>query len=472
MNAWRINIGSMMRSCGWRAGADTLNAAIPSVLGSLPSPGRPLDTETRAAMEPRFAHDFGNVRVHTDSEAAASARSIHAQAYTVGSNVVFGQGEFRPRTDEGQSLIAHELAHVVQNDAASTIEPRMSQDGEPSEQAAHQVAQFTPSAQRSAGLAAQLSVPALQRQPADTAAPDFRLRPSPWFQRSMGQLVIEGFVTGQSSLSDDQRGQITMHAATLRSLLEMEPGGRVTITGHGDAVGTETRNQELGLARAEAVRAVLVEAGVPVDRIDVDSAGESDPAVRSPGAEPRNRRAVIGFSPALRLPGFGGPGLRPPSLTPEPTPDLRLHRDPVPGPSITVPHPGPQPQLPPWFWRPIPPPPPRTARGLREFFERDPLLRMLPQPFRNWALSGLESAPEAIAGVIADQVPLEGEQKEAAAATLRALARYMQGRTWSPPPSRDPRFDMPPAQPFPSVPGQTIVPLPSIPLDPYFRPQF
>ena len=453
MNAWRISIGSMMRSYRWRAGADTSSAAVPGALGSLPSPGRPLDTETRAAMEPRFAHDFGNVRVHTDSEAAASARSIHARAYTVGSNVVFGQGEFRPRTDEGQSLIAHELAHVMQNDTASTIEPRMSQDGEPSEQAAHQVAQFTPSAQRPAGLAAQSSVPALQRQPADTAAPDFRLRPSPWFMRSMGRLSIDGFVTGQSSLSDDQRGQIAAHAATLRNLLEMEPGGRVTITGHGDAVGTETRNQELGVARAEAVRAVLVEAGVPADRIDVDSSGESDPAVASPGAEPRNRRAVIGFSPALRLPGFGGPGLRPPSLTPEPTPDLRLHRDPG-RPPPYVPRP---PTL-----DPIPAPPSdRSPRGLRDFFERDPLLRMLPQPFRDWALGGLEKAPEGIAGIIADQIPLEGEQKEAIAATLRALALFMQGRRWSPPPSRDPRFDMPPARPFPSVPGQTIIPGPT-----------
>jgi hypothetical protein len=139
-----------------------------------------------------------------------------------------------------------------------------------------------------------------------------------------------------------------------------------------------------------------------------------------------------------------------------------VHRDPAERPPIPAPHPSPGPQLPPWFWRPIPPPPTRSASGLREFFERDPLLRLLPQPFRNWALGALENTPEHVAGIVADAIPLEGEPKEAAAATLRALARYMQGQRWSPPPNRDPRFDMPPARPFPSVPGETIIPGPTI----------
>ena len=450
-------------------------SAIPSAFHRRPSSGAPLDAATRATMEPRFAYDFSNVRVHTGSDAASSAQSIGARAYTVGSDVVFGPGQFRPDAEDGRGLIAHELAHVVHNDAASAMEPRISRQDEPSERAANVMARAAlAGVQRSGAPPGPSSVPALQRQRSDLTPPDLMLRRSPWFLRSMGRLVIDGFVTGQSSLSEDQRGQIAVHGATLRNLLEMEPGGRITVTGHGDAVGTETCNQELGLARAEAVRVALVDAGVPPERIDIDSAGESDPAVASPSAEARNRRAVIGFSPALRVPGFGGPGLQLPSLTPRPTPDrrptpdLRLHRDPM-APITPIGTPSP---LPPWSWRPIPPAPPRTSDGLRDFFERDPLLRLLPQPFRNWALSGLERTPEAIASVIADQVPLEGEAKEAAAATLRALARHMMGQSWSPPPNRDPRFDMPPAQPFPSVPGQTIIPLPGIPLDPNFKPKF
>lgn len=65
-------------------------------------------------MESRFGHDFGSVRVHTDSRASASARAVGASAYTVGRDVVFGAGRYAPRTETGRGLLAHELAHVVQ----------------------------------------------------------------------------------------------------------------------------------------------------------------------------------------------------------------------------------------------------------------------------------------------------------------------------------------------------------------------
>ena len=89
-------------------------AAPPSVHETLRAPGQPLDGGARAFMESRFGHDFGGVRVHTGSGAAASARAVGAQAYTVGQNVVFGEGRYAPGTDDGKRLIAHELAHVVQ----------------------------------------------------------------------------------------------------------------------------------------------------------------------------------------------------------------------------------------------------------------------------------------------------------------------------------------------------------------------
>ena len=76
--------------------------------------GQPLDFSTRAFMEHRFGHDFGNVRVHSDARAAASARSINARAYTVGHDIVFGAGAFAPDGPSGRRLLAHELAHVVQ----------------------------------------------------------------------------------------------------------------------------------------------------------------------------------------------------------------------------------------------------------------------------------------------------------------------------------------------------------------------
>jgi hypothetical protein len=80
----------------------------------LHSSGQPLNAGMRAFMEPRFGHDFSQVRVHTDTKAAESAQAVNALAYTVGREMVFGAGQYAPGTDAGRRLIAHEMAHVVQ----------------------------------------------------------------------------------------------------------------------------------------------------------------------------------------------------------------------------------------------------------------------------------------------------------------------------------------------------------------------
>ena len=89
-------------------------AVHPVVHEVLRSAGQPLNPATRAFMEPRFGHDFSQVRVHSDSKAAESARDLNANAYTVGSHIVFGAGQFLPETEAGQQLLSHELTHVVQ----------------------------------------------------------------------------------------------------------------------------------------------------------------------------------------------------------------------------------------------------------------------------------------------------------------------------------------------------------------------
>jgi hypothetical protein len=93
----------------------------PIVQEVLSSPGQPLDAETRAFFEPRFGHDFGNVRVHTDAKAAESARAVNALAYTVGRDVVFGRYNNDVRSSATRSLVAHELAHVVQQSRSSNV---------------------------------------------------------------------------------------------------------------------------------------------------------------------------------------------------------------------------------------------------------------------------------------------------------------------------------------------------------------
>ena len=89
-----------------------------SVERVLRSEGRPLDTRARAFFEPRFGRSFEDVRVHTDRAAQESARSIQAHAYAAGEHLVFDAGQFAPDTDAGKRLLAHELTHVVQQEAS------------------------------------------------------------------------------------------------------------------------------------------------------------------------------------------------------------------------------------------------------------------------------------------------------------------------------------------------------------------
>ncbi len=80
----------------------------------LRQPGQPLDPDTRVFMETRLGADLSPVRVHTDARAAESAQAVNAVAYTVGTNVVFGPGQYRPGSFAGRMLLAHELVHVLQ----------------------------------------------------------------------------------------------------------------------------------------------------------------------------------------------------------------------------------------------------------------------------------------------------------------------------------------------------------------------
>ena len=104
------------------AGKKTQSAGA-SVERVLASAGRPLDLALRDEMEQRFGHDFSQVRVHSDQAADQSAREVDAHAYTVGQDIVFAASQFAPGTLDGRRLIAHELAHVVQQRAGRVLPP-------------------------------------------------------------------------------------------------------------------------------------------------------------------------------------------------------------------------------------------------------------------------------------------------------------------------------------------------------------
>jgi hypothetical protein len=153
---------------GWATDQSEVMEVPPIVYEVLQSPGQPLDPDTRTLMETRFsqagqtvhqiaptiaksdlvigaaddryereadrvaeivmqspkvdlpgnsfrgAYNFKQVRIHTGPQAVASARAVNASAYTVGSNIVFGEGHYPPTTTTGQRLLAHELVHAIQ----------------------------------------------------------------------------------------------------------------------------------------------------------------------------------------------------------------------------------------------------------------------------------------------------------------------------------------------------------------------
>ncbi|WP_157202532.1 DUF4157 domain-containing protein [Calidithermus chliarophilus] len=153
---------------------------VPAVVHEvLSSPGEPLEPATRRLMEPRFGHDFGRVRVHADACAARSAEAVEARAYAAGPHLVFGPGEYAPRTPRGRALLAHELTHVVQQRAVGAHAASSLRLGDPSHPA-----------EREAGhLEAQ---PVLRRAPkkAKTWAGEFVADPYDANYREVGSVVV------------------------------------------------------------------------------------------------------------------------------------------------------------------------------------------------------------------------------------------------------------------------------------------
>ncbi|MGH6612692.1 DUF4157 domain-containing protein [Sphingomonas sp.] len=121
--------------------SDGDGSALRAVESVIATPGRPLPNAVRGDMEQGFGRDFSQVRVHDSPRAAASAEGIGAHAYTVGNHIAFNQGQFRPDTSSGRFLLAHELAHTVQQAGAPSARPdRISRPADRHEGEAHRAA--------------------------------------------------------------------------------------------------------------------------------------------------------------------------------------------------------------------------------------------------------------------------------------------------------------------------------------------
>lgn len=167
--------GGILQRKSINAGVETQDdfAVPPIVHEVVRSTGRPLDPATRSFMEPRFGHDFSRISIHSDKRAAESAQTVNALAYTVGRHVVFGEGQYQLASAEGRHLLAHELAHTIQQENQRSSIPQLLAIGtvnDPSEAQADALADQVVSSSPIMATASTLtrnqsSAPILQRQP-------------------------------------------------------------------------------------------------------------------------------------------------------------------------------------------------------------------------------------------------------------------------------------------------------------------
>lgn len=336
--------------------ADTLgNRTGPVPLGVARPAGAALDAATRTSMEPRFGHDFGAVRVHADARAAEAADRAGARAYTIGSDVVFGAGEYQPQSEPGRRLIAHELAHVVQQarggdtpDAerrAETAAGRIAHGGDISPAALGGApvslqAQSKPASQPKEPAsepkepASQPAEPSSQTKDAGAGKP-----PDIGHKETIGK-TLDSFALDSAALTETHTKDIDALAFSIALHAGMLANPRVTIaiSGHTDTSGPDKHNLGLGQDRADAVKGALDKALAGQKLKAGTIAGETSTSfgetkLRIPTKdgvkEPRNRRVEIEVTIEALLPPPPTPKIDltvPPDIVDRPPPGPR--RDP------------------------------------------------------------------------------------------------------------------------------------------------
>jgi outer membrane protein OmpA-like peptidoglycan-associated protein len=258
------------------------------------SGGHPLAAGVRKKMEAGFGHDFAAVRVHADDESAAKARQMGAQAFTVGTDVHFAAGHYRPQSEQGRSLLAHELAHVAQQaQGGAGTQPEQQVDA-----AAARVMQGETVSPGLLGGAPR----SVQMKPDDPASASAEEKPAAdpgtWSKN------LDEFAHNSPALTGEHRKDIDALAAEIAARVGLVAGAKATITisGNTDTSGDERYNEGLGLKRANAAKVALEAAlrkkkvgGERIAGIGTESAGEKRLAKDTPDdtKEPLNRRVEI-----------------------------------------------------------------------------------------------------------------------------------------------------------------------------------
>lgn len=213
--------------------SNTGHVAAPPNIGELAqSRGEPLDLTTRTFMEPRFGANFGTIRIHTDGHAQRFSADLNADAFTIGNDIFFARNKWNPTAASGRHLLAHELAHTVQQSGdASTIQ------------------RFVPCTQATLSLE---ECP--HRDPGEKSAS--RGEPSVLIFITSPEVgyLITNFDIGKSKL----KASAKVEPDWSQMIQEIsKPGSKWQVLGFSDCHGEEARNQSLRQQRADAVLAAL-----------------------------------------------------------------------------------------------------------------------------------------------------------------------------------------------------------------------
>lgn len=289
--------------------------AVPAIVHEvLQAPGRPLEPATRAVMEPHLGHDFSSVLLHTDAKANESARAVHASAYTVGRNIVFGAGQYAPATQAGKQLLAHELTHVVQQRFAPAPAAHGLALGDPGDafeaqatQAERAIAPAASPLPAKHGGGPGAAAPLLQRQPSGALPPLF-----PPLHLSAASVDIDA----AESVSAANPNLIKL-AASFKALAPANPGAYIDLSGYLNAAAQMSeaalaQERARMRARLNAVGAALETLGVPSAAVQIDSSPY--PSSTSGGkisVRLFKEKQAAGPAP-FSIPGPGpGPGVKP-----------------------------------------------------------------------------------------------------------------------------------------------------------------
>lgn len=269
--------------------AEAGEAAPPIVSDGLNRPGEPLDESTRAFMEPSFGQDFSDVRIHSDARAAESARAVGALAYTVGRDVGLAEGTYAPGTDGGRYLLAHELAHVLQQRAGGTRLQR--QPRTTTGQAVPPTVTTAPECPPR---------PAGEREQSRTTG---FLADNVVFNRSAREVLVQDFEVSRAALPPD----VTNHAEWQRamSVIAGYPIVDVIMVGYTDCVGINSENLSLRNSRAQSV----TDAMPPMVRARVVMSFPTSPSLTflasnaTPVGRAQNRAVRVIYRPTATVSG-------------------------------------------------------------------------------------------------------------------------------------------------------------------------